>query len=134
MSDQLRRVATAEERERFNAAREHGGLCAACGRSLAPDEPVYIDQVVVDRNALAPPGARWGVRLVPRDAPLGVECVPAELLVRLEGRTPERCAGCGRPVYYAKDRAQRRRATCSDACRNRADRAARRGPLPEGEW
>ena len=52
-----RQVTTAEGRERFNAARTDGGLCAACGRALGDDEPVYIGQVVLDLNALAPPGA-----------------------------------------------------------------------------
>jgi hypothetical protein len=125
------RVTTTEERERFNRAREDGGLCAACGKTLGDDEPVYIDQVLLDRNAFAASGARWGQALVPRDAPLGAECVSPKLLARLDGRESERCEGCGRPVYYAKERAQRRRAACSQACRNHAERAARRGLLPE---
>jgi hypothetical protein len=121
-----------EELRRFNAARDQGGLCAACGRALGADEPVYIDQMLLDRNAFAASGARWGVRLAPRDAPLGVECVSPELLVRLEGREAERCVGCGRAMHYAKERAHRQRAVCSQACRNRADRAVRRG-LPAAE-
>ncbi len=126
MSDQPHQITTVEELERFNAAKDEGGLCAACGRALDAGETVYIAQVLLDRNALAPPGARWGVMLVPRDAPLGVECVSPTLLARLEGRVPERCETCERPVHYVKVRARRRRAICSYACRNRADRAARR--------
>jgi hypothetical protein len=131
VSDQPRQVTTAEERERFNAAKAKGGLCAACGRVLGVSEPVYIGQMLMDRNAFASSGVRWGQALGRRDAPLGAECVSPELLAWLERRTPERCAACGRPVYYAKVRAQRRRAICSYACRNRADRAARRGTPPE---
>lgn len=132
MSDQPHRITTEAERERFNAARDVGGLCAACGRTLGDDEPVYIDQMLLDRNAFAASGVRWGQALVRRDAPLGAECASPELLAHLERRTPERCAGCGRAMYYAKVRAQRRRAVCSYACRTRADRAARRG-LSAGE-
>jgi len=47
------------ERERFNAAREDGGLSAACGRALADDESVYIGQMVLDPKAFAFPAARW---------------------------------------------------------------------------
>jgi hypothetical protein len=127
VSDQPHEITTAEELERFNAARDEGSLCAACGRTLGDGETVYIAQVLLDRNALAPPGARWGVGLVPRDAPLGVECVSPTLLARLGGRVTERCETCERPVQYVKVRARRQRAICSHACRNRADRAAHRG-------
>jgi hypothetical protein len=132
VSNQPHRITTAEELARFNAAREGGGCCAACGRILSGDEPVYIEQMLLDRNAFASSGARWSQVLVRRDAPLGSECVSPALLIRLEGRAPEQCEACGRPVYYAKTRAQRRRAICSHVCRNRADRAAQRRPLSKG--
>ena len=125
MGGDARRVATAEQRERFNAARTAGGLCAACGRSLGDDEPVYIEQMMVDLNSLAAPGGRWSRNVVRRDAPLGRECASPAFVARTAGRTPEACAGCGRPMYYAKDRTARRRAICSRDCRNRADAAAR---------
>jgi len=125
VSNQPHRVTMEEERERFNAARERGGLCAACGRALGEGEPVYIEQMLMDLNALAAPGMCWNRKVVPRDAPLGVECASPELLARLEGRAPEQCGGCGRPVYYAKHRAGRQRALCSRTCRDRAYGAAR---------
>jgi hypothetical protein len=125
MSDGLHRVSTTEERDRFNAARSRGGLCAACGRTLGEDEPVYIGSVLLDRAAFGGPGVRWERDAVPRDAPLGVECASPSFLARMERREPERCQYCDRPVYYAKDRPGRQRASCSTRCKTRADTADR---------
>jgi hypothetical protein len=127
MSDGLRRVRTPEERDRFNAARSRGGLCAACGRALGDDEPVYIERMLLDRAGFSAPGMQWSRKTVPRDAPLGAECAAPAFVARTEGRTPERCAFCGRPVYYAKDRPGRQRALCSMRCHKRADMTNRPG-------
>ena len=125
----MRRLTTDEQRERFYAAKDRGGLCAACGRPLGADEPVYIERVVVDRKLLAAPGARWSHRSAYRDAPLGEECASPEFLARTQGQTPEPCEHCGRPVYYDVARARRLRTLCSMRCTDRvssAGRAARR--------
>ena len=122
------RLTTDAQRERFNAARTHGGLCAACGKTLGEGEPVYIEPVAFERKPLAAPGARWSARPVYRDAPLGAECVSPKFLARARGQEPERCEGCGRPVYYAKQRAGRLRAACSMRCAGlRRPTAARPG-------
>jgi hypothetical protein len=128
MTDDTPRITTDEERERFNAAKSRGGLCTVCGRALADGEPVYIEQVAVDRKPLTAPGTRWSQRTVYRDAPLGAECASPKFLAETQRRPPEECASCGRPVYYARDRAGRRRAICSRDCSYRAtERAAKRG-------
>ena len=122
------RLTTDAQRERFNAAKDAGGLCATCGRALDAGELVYIEPVAVERKPLTAPGARWPERPAIRDAPLGAECASPGFLARSAGQTPEPCVGCSRPMHYAKDRAVRQRALCSRDCRNRAyaaERAAR---------
>jgi hypothetical protein len=127
MSDDPRHLTTDEQRERFAAAKERGGLCAGCGRILGEREPVYIEQVAIERKALAAGGAGWGKATTYRDAPLCEGCTSATFLSRARGRPPEACVGCGRPVYYAKLRAGRQRASCSHRCSNRVNRPARMG-------
>ena len=122
MSDDPRRLTTDLERERLHAAKERGGLCVACGRVLDDGEPVYIERVMVDRKSLAAPGVAWSRGAVYRDAQLGAECVSPGFLARTSGREPERCEHCGRPIYYAVQRAGRRRALCSKRCFHRARR------------
>ena len=123
MSDDPRRLVTEEQRERLYAARYRGGLCAACGRVLVEGEPVYIDQVLVDRKPLAAPGAGWTRATGLREAPLGEECASPAFLARTRERPPERCEWCERPMYYATQRAGRRRALCSKRCLERARKA-----------
>ena len=120
MSDRVHRVTTEEGRERLSIARHRGGMCAACGRTLGDDEPVYIERVAFDRKPLTAPGAWWFRPTVFRDAALCAGCASPGLLARTTGRTPEPCEHCGRPMYYAKARAQRQRAMCSKRCHNRA--------------
>ena len=124
MSDDPRRLTTDEQRAWFSAARERGGLCAACGRVLGEGEPVYIDQVLVDRKPFAAPGAGWRLGTTLRDVPLGSECASPAFLARTKGQEPEGCAHCGRPVYYEVAREGRRRATCSHRCGTLARRAS----------
>jgi hypothetical protein len=118
VSDDVRRVTTREEHDRFNAARSRGGLCAACGRALDPGETVYVEQMMIDLTALASPRVQWFRGGVRRDAPLGIECASRKFVARTAGRTPERCKRCDRPVYYAKERAGRQQAACSEHCRS----------------
>jgi hypothetical protein len=128
MSDDLRRVSTLEERDRFNAARSRGGLCAACGRTLGEDETVYIEQMLLDRTGFGPPGVQWSQTIAYRDAPLGAECASPGLVARMREREPEQCGGCGRPMYYAQERAGRQQAVCSKRCHGRFfGRAGRSG-------
>ena len=123
MSDGPLRLTSDEQRAWFYAARDRGGVCAACGRALAEGEPVYIEQVLVDRKPLAAPGAGWRLGTVLRDAPLGPECASSAFLARTRGLEPERCGGCERPVHYAVAREGRRRATCSHRCGTRVRQA-----------
>src|SRR5947208_15946236 len=95
-----RQVTTDEERERFAVAGERGGMCAACGKTLGADEPVYIALVLVQRKPLSAAGTWWSDRLVKRDAPLGRECVSPTLLAQLEERATDPFAACRRPEYY----------------------------------
>jgi len=122
MSDGPRRLTTDEQRRWLYASRQRGGLCAACGRALADDEPVYIEPVAVDRKPLAAPGAWWQQATALREAPLGRECASPGFLAVARERPPERCDGCGRPMYYATERAGRHRAVCSKRCLDRARR------------
>ncbi len=129
MSDNPRRLVTDEQRERLHLARRRGGRCAACGKALHPREPVYWQPVVVDidRSAL-------GLRryTTSREAPVGTECASPAFLDEAAAWPPERCAGCGRGVYYRVPRPGRRRVVCCTYCRNRADAAERaRGGLTE---
>ncbi len=116
----IRHLTTDEQRERFAAARDRGGLCAACGRTLGSDEAVYIERVVLERKSLAGDGAGWKRPMTLRDAPLGEECVSRGFLALARERPPERCEGCERPVYYAAERAGRRWVVCSKRCLGRA--------------
>jgi hypothetical protein len=120
MSDEgYRRVETEAQRERLYTAKRLGDRCAACGRPLGVDEPIYIEYFMATRR-------------IPAEAPVGVECASAAFLEGLRGREPERCVGCGRGVYYRSDRSTRRRATCSRRCATRAA-FAKRAALPRVE-
>jgi len=85
-------------------------MCAACGRELEVHETVYIE-VFEDARGKQ-------VNLV--TAPVGIECSSDELRDEAAEREPERCAGCGRAVYYRVERDGRRRALCSRVCRKHA--------------
>ena len=111
MSDDRLRIETEDERERLHAARYQAGICGACGRPLGAGETVYIERVVVVRSYL--------------HAPVGRECASPELLARAAGMEPERCAWCGRGIYYGAERTTRRQATCSRVCRGRVASAKR---------
>lgn len=113
VNDEVRRLRTEMQAERLHRARQNGGMCAACGRVLGDDETVYVEAFEDARG-------KWANRVT---APVGIECVSAELRLATSGRNPERCAGCGRPMYYGVERAGRQRALC---CRAFSARAAKR--------
>jgi len=123
MSHEVRRLTTEEERERLYAARRSGGLCSACGRVLSQDEPVYIERFVVGTRRLL--GTDMSSYELHAWAPVGAECASSAFLAQMYGRDPERCAGCGRGVYYRLTRSKRHRAHCSRRCSRRTQTTRR---------
>jgi hypothetical protein len=115
VSPVVRSLTTEEDRERFHAARRIGGLCAACGRALAPDEPVYVERFATGMSYV--------------HGPVGVECASSELLERTRGWEPERCVGCGRAMYYRAVGPRRVRAICSRRCVSRVQNQLRRARI-----
>ena len=107
-----RRVPNHEEREAaiFEAKKE-GGICAACGRVLAADEPVWRERLASRRG--------WSVYFRPayRRAFVGRECATPETVEANEGQEPVACLGCGRGIHYAGAPASRRSTVCSVRCR-----------------
>jgi hypothetical protein len=101
-------LTTEADREQFHAARRAGGLCAACGRTLSDSETVYIE--------------RFASETAYAYGPVGIECTSEEFRSDTQGQEPERCAGCGRGVFYRLASSRRRRALCSRNCANRAER------------
>jgi hypothetical protein len=116
VSDDVRRITTEEQRERFYLARKQGGQCVACSRALGADETVYVERF--EAGPLAG-------RLVYATAPVGAECVSPWFLDEMEGQEPERCAGCGRGVYYRRPSARRHQALCSRVCGAKVQAAKR---------
>ena len=111
-------VTTDEERERFHLARRRGGTCAACGRTLAPDEPVWVERFAIGPVGHGRTGRAYGA--------VGAECASSESRHRAQARESERCAGCGRSMYYRVADPRRRQALCSRTCANLASAARRR--------
>ena len=107
MSDKRLEVTTDEQRTRFHKLRSQGGQCSACGRPLGPDETVYME-----RFDMGPVAGRWSSAV----AAVGVECASDRFVEVMEGQEPERCAGCGRPVFYRRPSTRRQQALCSRAC------------------
>ncbi len=116
MSDDEPRLLTEEERACIHAARARGGLCALCGRELVEGETIWMERLAVRDEH----GGRaiWQV-------PVGAECIAPETLRDTCRTEPERCVGCGRPVYYTGAAYGRRVASCSRRCARRRHRAAR---------
>jgi len=111
MSDDVRRVRTEEQREQFHLARKQGGQCVACGKALGADENVYVE-----RFRIGPMDGWTGYAT----AAVGAECASPAFLDATQAREPERCAGCGRGVYYRSSVPRRQRAICSRSCIRRA--------------
>jgi len=130
VSDDPRRLTTFERRDRLETARRLGGLCGTCGRALAEDEPVYVEQVEIGmRRRVGPYTYPFTVTML---APLGAECASPDFLKEMEGRQPDPCAGCGRPVYYRTVRPNRHRTLCSRRCIHRANVAKRSATTGKG--
>lgn len=112
MTDGRLRIATEEDRARLHVASRYAGICAACGRAIAAGETVYLERFRSGRLYEA--------------APVGEECASPDTLARAAGMEPERCAACGRGVYYHPRRRRRTQAVCSRLCMSRAAGARQR--------
>ncbi len=111
MSNDARRTVTEEERARIHAARAWGRMCALCGRELATDETVWLENVDVGRVC--------GAKARSWQAPVGRECASPETVRETEDEEPEPCAGCGRGVLGRAPTVRRQVVACSTRCRNR---------------
>ena len=120
MTHDVRTPPTEQERARVQMARHSGDLCARCGRALAEGEPVWIERLAV--------GIRYGGRkgVAYWRAPVGAECASPAFRAATEGVEPERCAGCGRGVYYPARYRARRVVLCSKRCGTRVTQARAR--------
>jgi hypothetical protein len=110
-------------RERLHRARRTGELCAACGKPLGAGDPVFLERFQYRMTRLDGSivfGSRGRAQ-----GPVCTGCASPEILGRSLSEQPERCDGCGRPVYYPGRRRTRRRALCSRRCAGRANIAAR---------
>ena len=114
MTDDAHRPLTEQERALGHAATRQGGICGACGRALAADEPIWrVSRVAWLRTG----GERvWWV------VPVGAECVSAEVRRESDQREPEGCGGCGRPVYQQPSKQRRIQPFCCTRCRKVAQR------------
>ena len=111
MTDDAPRPLTEEGRARVHAARAGGGVCASCGRALAPDDPVWVVRFDVTGR-----GVYWR-------APVAEECASPEVLRVTDLQEPEPCTACGRGVYYPSATPRRRWVSCSRRCAMQAAKA-----------
>src|SRR4051812_29862816 len=122
MSEQRLLIETEEQRDRLYEARRRGEICAGCGRALGEHESVYWERFEIT-----------GSYTSSATAPVGAECASPELLQQMAGTEPERCASCGRGVFYrGQHRSTRRQAICSRRCSSRAA-SARQAARAKGE-
>ena len=112
MGDDSPRPLTEEERVLARTARIDGGVCGWCGKLLAASGAVWVERVDAYATGRT---SRW--------VPVGAECASPAFRAETEGEEPERCAGCGRGVYDRSVDARRRRASCSERCAGRHQRA-----------
>ena len=123
MHDDSRPMTHDERDAAIFEAKKEGGICAACGRVLSTDEPVWQRRLDVRRD--------WGSYFseTHRWAFVGRECAAPDALEESEGREPVACEGCGRGMHYPV--ARRLRATvCSERCRVTVQRRRSKGGQP----
>ena len=125
MSDDARRVLSEEERVRARLARVYGLVCGACGRPLAEGETVWIERLGVGPAYNGRGAIYWR-------APVCGACASPAFRAETEGTEPERCAGCGRPIYYGATARGRRVALCSKRCGSRYHQARAREAKERG--
>ena len=123
MDEGGRRIQSDERREQLYRAKRSGAVCAGCGRTFGPEEAIYMERLLLGARRLR--GSHVVTYASDAYAPVGSECASSDLLERTAGTVPERCAGCGRGVYYHPRRPPRRRALCSKRCTARAATAQR---------
>ncbi len=119
-----RRVANAEEPDAaILKAQKDGGICAACGRELSADEPVWRRRVAsrLGWSSHFSEAYRWVF--------VGRECAAPEAVEASEGATPVACAGCGRGLHVAVGPG-RGVTACSTRCKTAAWRRRSRGGQP----
>jgi hypothetical protein len=116
-----RRLTTDDQRQWLARAKEYGGLCAACGRTLDDGETVYLEPVEVELKV----SSSWSRRTANRDAPLGAECAARDFVERAARSVIDPCEECGRPVFYAIERTVRAHTFCSKRCRGLTQTKAR---------
>ena len=123
MHDDSRPMTHDERDAAICAAKKEGGMCAACGRALSADEPVWRRRMASRLG--------WGSHFRPtsRRALVGRECAAPETLEASEGREPAACAGCGRGMHYPVARS-RRATVCSTRCRLTVQRRRSKGGQP----
>ncbi len=124
MSDERRRPTEEEPDAIIIEAQREGGICAACGRVLAADEPVWRERMA-SRAAWSSyfgTARRWAL--------VGRECATPEILEANEGQEPVACLGCGRGIHYAGALASRRSTVCSGRCRATVQRRRSKGGQP----
>ena len=123
MSDPPLWARTDDQIRLVHTARAEGGLCAACGRRLDPQETVFFE-----RFAVGPRRSWKGTRQPQKRAPVSAECASTGLLAHAEAADPPSCAGCGRGVVYPGARRSRRWVGCSLRCVARASASAHQRP------
>ena len=114
--DGPRRLATDEQRERLNAAKNQGGCCAACGKGLGAGESVYFERFVF-----------WqvGPTRLTTQAPVGRRCAAPATLGLDDGAGARALRRVRARGVYRKPRANRHRPACSRRCRELARHADR---------
>ena len=106
-----------DEEAEFNrrwAAQHDGGVCGACGRILAPGEPVWRPRISLGRSLLSGAWGHWQI------VPVCAECTP------IQGEPARPCQGCGRPVHDEWRLPPREHVSCCDACEPKAKAASAR--------
>ena len=115
---------TEEERALARIARAYGLVCGSCGKPLAEGETVWMERLGVGPTSGGRGAIYWR-------APVCGACASPALRAATEGAEPERCADCGRGVYYASGAHRGRVALCSRTCGSRY-RMARAKETGEG--
>ena len=116
MSLHVHDLTTDEQREQLYAARQRGGVCAACGRTLTDGEPIYWEWFILDRTAY-------------EAGPVGAECASPEVLQEADDQEAVHCTGCGRRIYLGAYTLPPQRA-CSRYCAFVAGQAPRKTDGP----
>ncbi len=119
-----RRVPNHDERDAIIIeAQREGGICAACGRVLSDDEPVWRLRVAsrLGWSSHFRPASRWVF--------VGWECATPEALEASDGVAPSPCGGCGRGLHVAVGPG-RGATTCSTRCQVTMYRRRSKGGQP----